>query len=142
MGGYPDGTFKPESPITRAEIVAVLSRYKETVAKNENSSLKDVNEEHWAYTNLKEAVEQGWLKGYEDNSLKPDSKLTRAEAVTLINRVLDRVADEKFILENLSQLKTFSDIKDHWAYLEICESANTHEYVRDNGKEIWKKIIK
>lgn len=100
-----------------------------------------MDEKHWAYSNLKDAVEKEWLKGYEDNSLKPDSNLTRAEAVNLINRVLNRYADEKYIVEHAALIKNFIDIENHWAYLEISASANSHEYIKENGKEIWKKII-
>lgn len=143
MSGYPDGTFKPNEPITRAEIVTVLARYKEVAGiASTTSALSDVNSGHWAFNELQTAVEKGWLKGYEDNSLKPDANLTRAEAVTLINRALERYADKNYVDNNPTLLKQFSDISGHWAFYDIREASNSHYFVRNSDRtESWDRVV-
>ncbi len=139
MSGYPQGYFEPNMPITRAELVTVLSRYQNVTGGNGGTiQFSDINAEHWAYSDLLLASEFGWLKGYADNQFRPNASITRAEAVTLINRVLSRKPHKEYIRDNSDKLKHFSDIKDHWAYLDICEAANTHEFYMDsNNNEVW-----
>lgn len=144
MSGYPEGYFEPNMPITRAELVTVLSRYTNITQKDGGVvQFSDIDPDHWAYSDLLRASEFGWLKGYADNQFRPNASITRAEAVTLINRVLGRNPDKKYINENVEELADFSDYKDHWAHLDICEAANTHEFYLDSdNNEVWTRILK
>lgn len=143
MSGYPEGYFEPNMPITRAELVTVLTRYQNiTEGKGGSIQFSDIEEDHWAFKDLQLATELGWLKGYADKSFRPNSSISRAEAITLINRVLNRNADEEFIKLKPKNLKEFYDTKNHWAYLDICEAANTHEfYYESTGEEVWTRIL-
>ena len=80
-----------------------------------------------------------WIKGYADGTFRPDNKITRAEVVTIVNRVTERNADEDFIDENISDLINFSDVKDkgYWAYYDIAETANTHDALIFDDAESW-----
>ena len=143
MSGYPEGYFEPNMPITRAELVTVLRRYQNaTGGEGGTVQFSDISSDHWAYKDLLMASELGWLKGYADKQFRPNASITRAEAVTLINRVLGRKPDSNSIEKNKNQLKNFTDEKDHWAHLDICEAANTHEYYIDSeNNEIWIRIL-
>ncbi|NLW42612.1 MAG: S-layer homology domain-containing protein [Tissierellia bacterium] len=143
MSGYPEGYFEPNMPITRAELVTVLSRYQNaTGSKGGTVQFSDIEPDHWAYNDLLMASELGWLKGYADKQFRPNASITRAEAVTLINRVLDRKPDSENIEKNQNEMKKFSDELNHWAHLDICEAANTHEYYLDSdNNEVWTRIL-
>ena len=86
--GYPDGTFKPNKPITRAEFAAIAARFDETQS-GKSATFSDVIG-HWAAKEIGIAYYNDWIKGYPDGTFKPDQNITRAEAMTLINRVLER----------------------------------------------------
>ena len=100
-------------------------------------------EGHWAEKDLMISINKGWLKGYEDGTLKPDREITRAEFVTLVNRILDR----KVIEENiLSEIREFKDLeKSKWYYEDIVEATNSHSYeekrLKDNSEK-WIDLIK
>lgn len=109
MKGYPDGSFKPDQPITRAEFAVILSH----VLKDETapSPFKDTAG-HWAKDAIDKAYAQGIIKGYGDNSFRPDALVSRAEAVAMANRTFRL---QKTVVEN-----PFTDItSDHWAYNDI-----------------------
>ncbi len=135
INGYPDGTFKPDWDITRAEFAAVCVRYYEkTVGKSVKQAkidFSDVSKSHWAYKSIAQAYEMGYIKGYDDGSFGPDKRIKRSEAVTIVNRMLDRIPDNDYIDKNLHKLIDFPDVKDntYWAYYDIFEAANTH-YIR------------
>jgi len=136
FSGYKDKTFRPNSPISRAELATVIARYLElSGGAPDELHFKDISH-HWA----KDAIEQIYrykiVKGYADGSFKPNENLIRAEAVTMINRLLHRGP-----LTKIEQ--TFPDVvPDYWAFGEVEESANTHEYTRnDDGSETLKKRI-
>ena len=80
-----------------------------------------------------------WIVGYADGTFKPDSNITRAEVVTIVNRVTDREADTEYVNKNLSTLNRFTDLTDkgYWAYYEITEAANTHMAVEKTNGEAW-----
>lgn len=109
MKGYPDGSFKPDQPITRAEFAAILSHVlKDTTAPN---PFKDTAG-HWAKDAIDKAYAQGIIKGYGDNSFRPDALVSRAEAVAMANRTFRL---QKTVMDN-----PFTDItSDHWAYNDI-----------------------
>lgn len=109
MKGYPDGSFKPDQPITRAEFAAILSH----VLKDETAPnpFKDTAG-HWAKDAIDKAYAQGIIKGYGDNTFRPDALVSRAEAVAMANRTFRL---QKTVVEN-----PFTDItSDHWAYNDI-----------------------
>ena len=147
--GYPDGTFMPNAPITRAELTAVMSRFFE-LYENGTHSFSDVNNSLWAIDYINNSVNRGWIIGFEDNTFRPNNATTRAEAVTLINRVLDRVPNPKtiqdtlylFIYEQFGIQRLFSDMTNsHWAYYQIMEAAVEHKFTRDAGNlEIWEDL--
>lgn len=109
MKGYPDGSFKPDQPITRAEFAAILSHVlKDTTAPN---PFKDTAG-HWAKDAIDKAYAQGIIKGYGDNTFRPDALVSRAEAVAMTNRTFRL---QKTVMDN-----PFTDItSDHWAYNDI-----------------------
>lgn len=140
LGGYEDGTFKPSANITRAEFAAIASRFDDL--SSGTASFKDVPSTHWAYSYIVSAATKGWITGYEDGTFKPEANITRAEVVTLVNRVLERVPDKNFIDKNIDDIKVLKDVnKDHWAYYYMIEATNGHDYSKDSkGNETWSKL--
>lgn len=136
--GYPDGSFKPGSPITRAELAAIASRFDKLSALQINS-FSDV-EGHWAVEYINSAAVKGWVNGYPDGTFKPDQYITRAEFVTLVNNVLGRKVHKDDILENI---KVFPDLKEEsWYYEAMVEAINSHLYSIDKDlSEVWIEII-
>ena len=140
--GYPDGTFRPENGITRAEFAAIATRF-----ANLNEGVKtftDLGPEHWAYEAVGKAASAGWITGYPDDSFRPEQEIKRSEVVTLVNRMLNRYGDEEYIVKNKDKILYFTDIDKHWAYYAIVEATNGHDFERaNNGKdEIWKDLNK
>lgn len=139
--GYPDGNFMPRADITRAEFAAIATRFADI--KTGSKTFTDVSEDHWAYDVIQKAAEAGWISGYPDGSFKPDQPITRAEVVSIINRMLNRYADETFVNYNPNDIIRYIDMdKSHWAYYPVVEATNGHRYERkDNGKdETWFEV--
>ncbi len=144
IDGYSDGTFRPDEQITRAEFVTMCMRFYgmfDTVKTSAKNIFADVPSSHWASENICNAIAMGWIKGYADSTFKPDNNITRAEVVTIVNRVTDREADTEYVDKNLSTLNRFTDLTDkgYWAYYEITEAANTHMAVSKTSGETWVK---
>nr|WP_298000276.1 S-layer homology domain-containing protein [uncultured Anaerotignum sp.] len=142
INGYPDGTFKPDAPITRAEFVTMAMNFAKA-DKGTACSFADVPENMWYYSAIAGATENGWISGYPDGTFGPDRYITRAEVTSVINRMENRAADMMFIVENLNDLRTFSDLPfQHWAYGSMMEAANGHDYTREqeNTYEVWTGI--
>ncbi len=142
INGYPDGTFKPDAPITRAEFVTMAMNFAKA-DKGTACSFADVPENMWYYGAIAGATENGWISGYPDGTFGPDRYITRAEVTSVINRMENRAADMMFIVENLNDLRTFSDLPfQHWAYGSMMEAANGHDYTREqeNTYEVWTGI--
>lgn len=138
-------TFAPDEAITRAEYTALAVRFFEVYGDGsaeimeKYKSFDDVSEGDWAASYIQAAAKYGWVNGYEDGSFHPSRQITRAEVVTLTNRMLGRSADEVYVQEHLRQLNTFHDLsKRHWAYYEVMESANAHTAVLGKN-ETWSK---
>lgn len=85
-GGYPDGTFRPESPVSRAELVKLLCAYFDRPGAAGETSFPDVPAGHWAADAIAYAAAQGWISGYPDGSFQPEQTVTRAETVKILNR--------------------------------------------------------
>ena len=132
--GYPDGTFGPNNPITRAEFVTIISRLGEIDARGPVMFPDIIG--HWAQEFIQNVANKGWINGYPDGAFMPNNLLTRAEAITIINRMLNRSIDPSNLPE---WAPTFIDLSPaHWAYADIIEASVGHEYERDeNGKELW-----
>lgn len=133
INGYPDSTFKGNNNITRAEFVAIMARFLGGEGKAE---FTDVPEGHWAKDYVAIAADAGWIAGYEDGTFRPDQPITRAEAMTIMNRVLKRGVDKD---SELGSFKAFPDNADSsaWYYYEVIEAANSHEYSGERPSEQW-----
>ena len=138
--GYPDGTFKPNKPITRAEFAAIAARFDETQS-GKSATFSDVIG-HWAAKEIGIAYYNDWIKGYPDGTFKPDQNITRAEAMTLINRVLERKPESPADL--LTNMNTWTDNMDtsKWYYLDVQEATNSHGYTRKTfNYELWRQML-
>ena len=141
--GYNDGTFRPNQPITRGEMAKIIANF-----ANLNKGTKSFTDlsDHWSKTYVELAAGNGWIAGYPDGSFRPDQKITRAETVTMINRVLERVPAKELRLLSRSIMLTFPDNNPgDWYYIAIQEASNSHEYQRSvyetTGDEMWTKLI-
>lgn len=141
--GYNDGTFRPNQPITRGEMAKIIANF-----ANLNKGTKSFTDlsGHWSKTYVEFAAGNGWIAGYPDGSFRPDQKITRAETVTMINRVLERVPAKELRLLSRSIMLTFPDNNPgDWYYIAIQEASNSHEYQRSvyetTGDEMWTKLI-
>ncbi len=120
INGYPDGTFRPDNKITRAEFVTMLMQGR-NVEKYTELPFGDVSSELWSADYIYSAYKEGYIDGYEDSTFRPDSPITRAEAVKIINKALDRT-------DFNNATNPFSDVLgSHWAYKQILEASVTHE---------------
>lgn len=127
ISGYPDGTFRPNAPITRAEFAAMIARFDET-AKSADTPFTDISG-HWAENAIGKAYGNGWVEGSSKTVFCPESNLTRAETATLLNRVLHRLPEkESDLLAN--QIVWPDNPETFWGYLAIQEATNSHEYER------------
>ena len=127
ISGYPDGTFRPNAPITRAEFAAMIARFDET-AKSADTPFTDISG-HWAENAIGKAYGNGWVEGSSKTVFCPESNLTRAETATLLNRVLHRLPEkEGDLLAN--QIAWPDNPETFWGYLAIQEATNSHEYER------------
>ncbi|MEL7649804.1 MAG: S-layer homology domain-containing protein [Sedimentibacter sp.] len=132
--GYPDGTFRPSDPISRAEFATIAAKF-DKLELNNTSKFTDIFG-HWAEKYITSSENKGWIKGYPDLTFKPEQDITRAEAMTLINNVLGRVVPE----ENIHPDSMFwPDIKSSdWYYEAVMEATNSHNYVIEDDKdELW-----
>lgn len=136
--GYSDGSFKPGNPITRAEFVTMASRF--TELDDTDCSFNDVSIDYWAYHYISFAAGQGWVSGYPDGSFGPEKNITRAEVTKIVNKLLGRTADSAYA--DSHSIRAFPDVeKTNWAYYEIAEAANAHDYTKDDsGAETWTKL--
>lgn len=141
--GYNDGTFRPNQPITRGEMAKIIANFA-NLSKG-GKTFSDLSG-HWSKTYVELAAGNGWIAGYPDGSFRPDQKITRAETVTMINRVLERVPAKELRLLSRSIMLTFPDNNPgDWYYIAIQEASNSHEYQRSvyetTGDEMWTKLI-
>ena len=140
VNGMPDGTFKPKANMTRAEFAAVAARFDDIYYVGEDM-FSDIAG-HWAADEINSAATRGWILGYQ-GKFRPNDYITRAEAVTLINRVLERAPE--YCSDLIQGMKTFHDNLDmtKWYYLDIQEAANGHDYFRkvDGIHETWTDLF-
>ena len=138
--GVGENKFEPNRSITRAEFAVIASKF----AKASNTgrvSFSDVSSDAWYYESVLIAANYGWINGYSNGTFRPDATITRAEVTTIVNRMLAREADERFIADETT-LVQFTDVsKSHWAYGEIMEAANGHGHSYDENRvESWTSL--
>ena len=139
LSGYEDGSFRPNATVTRAEFAAMAARF-DTEAKPVDTPFTDLTG-CWAADEIAKAYGKGWVNGYGDNTFRPNGPITRAEAVTLINRVLRRLPETDKDL--LPDERTWPDNPEtFWGYLALQEASNSHLYDRkSDGYETQTKIL-
>lgn len=131
VNGYPDGTFRPEQSVSRAELVKLIAAYFH-VTDVGDVSFPDVPADYWAADSIALAAQKGWVSGYPDGTFRPDQSVSRAEAVKILNHALGRIASHREVL------MPFSDVEEgHWAYNEIVEASISHAYESDGQQEQW-----
>lgn len=131
-------TFDPKAPITRAQFAAICARF-DTGVSSGSRTFSDISG-HWAEKYIERAAELGWIQGFADGTFRPDTYITRAQAMTMINRVLSRTPeDEEDLLEGM---KVWPDCNPgDWFYLAVQEATNSHDY-KDRGGEVWTKLTR
>ena len=139
--GHNDGTFAPNAPITRAEFAAIAARFDD---KNTDMSSKFTDiASHWAKNEIGIAANKGWINGYPDDTFRPNQYITRAEAMTLVNRVLNRLPENSSdLLDSMIKWPDNSDAS-AWYYLAVQEATNSHAYSdksKDDKYEKWTTI--
>ena len=138
--GYEDGTFRPDQYITRAEFAAWAASLLDG-EEYTGETVEDFTDTvgHWASLAIRRAVEGGWIEG-EGDLFRPDEYITRAEAITIFNKMLHRVPDEAHML---STMKTWVDNPaGTWYYEAVQEASNEHEYERDDQEiESWTELL-
>ena len=138
--GNPDGTFDPDAPITRAEFAAIAARFDD---KNTNttSNFSDIAS-HWAKDEIGVAANKGWINGYPDSIFRPDQYITRAEAMTLVNRVLNRMPEKsEDLLDDMIKWPDNADAS-VWYYLAVQEATNSHDYSDKSDADKYEKWTK
>ncbi len=136
--GRTANAFAPNAPITRAEFAAICSRFDRSNVEIK-SDFNDISG-HWAEKEIRRAASLGWIKGYADGSFKPDQNITRAEAASMINRMLHRLpetADD--LLDGMIQWP--DNQPSDWYYINMQEATNSHDF-KQKGEinEYWTKL--
>lgn len=140
VDGIGDNHYAPERAITRAEFTVIAMRFAHLDTSGENI-FSDVTADAWYYDYVVGSIQYGWINGYEDGTFRPNNTITRSEVTAIVNRMLGRSADKVFVDRHADDLTQFSDVPgSYWAYYEIMEAANAHDYVKDNGVEDWTRL--
>ena len=137
--GDSNGKFNPNASITRAEFAAIAARFDDK-ANTSAASFSDIAN-HWAKDEISAAANNGWITGYTDGTFRPNNRITRAEAMALVNRVLKRLPETDEDLH--ADMIKWSDNSDasQWYYLDVQEATNSHYYkVKENQFEKWTEL--
>ena len=142
IDGYEDGTFKPNGNITRAEFATIAVRFFEATYEGENL-FPDIDG-HWAQDYINEAANAGIVDGYPDGTFGPQKLITRAEAMTMVNRTIDRHPHEDHLLDDM--IVWPDNPETAWYYEQVQEATNSHEYTmhtddEQNPYEIWTELL-
>ena len=126
INGYTDGTFRPNAPITRAELATIIARFAKLDVNTKTFS--DITG-HWAQKSIELAAGNNWINGYDDGTFRPNNNITRAETFAMINRVLDRQTENVSDLLPTSEMNMWSDNMNEnaWYYKDIQEATNYHK---------------
>ena len=138
--GYDAAAFGPGDPITRAQFAAICARF-DTGKSNGSRTFSDIKG-HWAKAYIERAAELGWISGFQDGTFRPDAYITRAQAVTMINRMLNRLPEDPGDL--LPGMNVWPDCNPgDWFYLAVQEATNSHDFEHKAGNyEIWTELTK
>ena len=142
IDGYEDGTFKPDGNITRAEFATIAVRFFEATYDGEDL-FSDIAG-HWAQDYINEAANAGIVDGYPDGTFRPQQYITRAEAMTMVNRTIDRHPDADHLLDDM--IVWPDNPETAWYYEQVQEATNSHEYTMNtddeqNPYEIWTELL-
>ena len=136
ISGYPNGEFRPNANITRAEFAAIAARF-DADGNTTGASFTDIYE-HWAKKEINIAANNGWVLGYEDDTFRPNQFISRAEAMAMVNRVLQRLPESAADLQNGMVCWPDNADPSKWYYLAVQEATNSHYYFRKlNDFETW-----
>ena len=140
VNGYEDGSFKPANNLTRAEFAAMVARFADLTDTAASRTFSDVDSSYWGFKSIMALNKAGYVNGYEDGTFRPEANVTRAEVMTVINKIIGRSADASYVksLDN----NRFSDLnKDSWYYVDVIEATTDHNYkLNSSGVEIeWSK---
>ncbi len=145
LKGYPDGNFQPNANITRAEFAALAVRFFEGEGEaGEDDAFPDIKR-HWANAEINLAYAKGLIEGYPDGTFRPDQEITRAEAMTIVNRVLERHPHKEHLLEDMIVWPDNMD-ETAWYYEAVQEATNSHTFQmkrddQDQPYEIWQELL-
>lgn len=148
ISGYTDGSFLPEEPITRAEFVTIATNFYRlfgTTTASTTNKFGDLSKTHWAYNNITTASNMGWITGRTETQFCPDNYIKRAEVVAIVNRILNRDADNEYtawVKDDLKNRLPYSDkffinTSNYWAFDDILEASHEHEYITEETSETW-----
>ena len=138
VSGDETGNYRPNDPITRAEfcVIALAFAYE---PENTLCWFTDVNTGDWFYSYVAQAASYGWIGGYTDGTFGPNNPITRAQVTTIVNNMLGRAADRDYVLDHQEDLVQFNDLtRGHWAFFQIMEATNAHDYTIRRGEENWR----
>lgn len=124
INGYSEEVFAPDRDISRAEVMAMISRFKKIEEEGILDRFNDVKS-HWAEKYINKIISKGWINGYPDGKFKPDQEMTRAEFITLVNKMLERNIDSDIKLEVENQFKDLDE--NAWYYEDIIEATTSYK---------------
>ncbi|KAB4866334.1 S-layer homology domain-containing protein, partial [Bacteroides thetaiotaomicron] len=140
IAGVGNSRFDPMRPLTRAEFTVMAMRFAKLDTDGENI-FSDITEDDWFFDYIVGSVKYGWISGYTDGTFRPNEAITRAEVTVIVNRMLGRAADEDYVDDHADSMHPFSDLTDSsWAYYQIMEATNAHDYTKSHGAETWTKL--
>ena len=133
-----NGIFDPNGEITRAEFTAIAMRFVD-IDVNGSNVFDDVPQSHWAAKDISDAAFLGWIAGNDDGTFRPNTSITRAAVAKIVNNMLGREADTKYIHDHPDSVNLFGDVSvSDWFYADVVEATNAHEYEKNDGIESWK----
>ena len=139
LKGYEDGTFRPNAAITRAEFASMAAGFMDESITDDGTGDFSDTANHWAAVAIRRAAKAGWVTG-NGNKFNPDAKITRAEVMTIVNRMLDRTPDKDHMLPEMK--KWTDNPESEWYYEAVQEATNEHEYERDElNVETWTELL-
>ena len=137
--GYVDGTFRPSNNITRAEFATIAARFDDS---NAGKSVFTDMAGHWAEAYVAEAATLQWINGYADGTFRPDNYITRAEVMTIVNRMLKRSVSSENI--HADAIRWTDNPQEAWYYEAVIEATNSHKFDRLSGslvEEKWTELL-
>ena len=136
IGGYADGTFRPDAPISRAEFAKIAVSFTQNNGSAVYNYFTDVKTTDWFAPYVTAAKDAGLIEGYSDGSFKPESKITRAEACAIVNRTLGRKPSKAHM--KISDRVDWPDVQTtDWFYEAIMEATNSHTCTMGDRVETW-----